>query len=149
MKVVLLQDVKGQGKANDVINVSDGYARNFLFPRKLAIVADAKALAEVMSKKESAQHKTDVERANAKELASKLNETKVVITADAGKDGRFYGAVTSKDIAEALKAQFKLEVDKRKIELDAPIKAFGTYMVSVKLYQEVSAKLTVQVTEKK
>ena len=148
MKVVLLQDVKGQGKANDVINVSDGYARNFLFPRKLAIVADAKALAEVKSKKESAQHKTDVERANAKELASKLNETKVVITADAGKDGRFYGAVTSKDIAEALKAQLKLEVDKRKIELDAPIKAFGTYKIKIKCYAEILGTLSVSVTEK-
>ena len=149
MKVVLLQDVKGQGKANDVINVSDGYARNFLFPRKLAVVADAKALAQVKSKQESTQHKIDTEKANAKALAEKLNETKVVITAEAGKDGRFYGAVTSKDIAEALKAQSKLEVDKRKIELDAPIKAFGTYMVSVKLYAEIYAKLTVQVTEKK
>lgn len=149
MKVVLLQDVKGQGKANDVINVSDGYARNFLFPRKLAVVADAKALAQVKSKQESTQHKIDTEKANAKALAEKLNEAKVVITAEAGKDGRFYGAVTSKDIAEALKAQSKLEVDKRKIELDAPIKAFGTYMVSVKLYAEIFAKLTVQVTEKK
>ncbi|MBO5374233.1 MAG: 50S ribosomal protein L9 [Clostridia bacterium] len=148
MKVVLLQDVKGQGKANDVINVSDGYARNFLFPRKLAVVADARALNEVKSKQASAQHKIDVEKANARALADKLNDTKVVITADAGKDGRFYGAVTSKDIAEALKAQ-GIEVDKRKIELDSPIKAFGTYMVSVKLYTEIIAKLTVQVTEKK
>jgi large subunit ribosomal protein L9 len=129
--------------------VSDGYARNFLFPRKLAVVADAKALAQVKSKQEATQHKIDTDKANAKALADKLNETKVVITAEAGKDGRFYGAVTSKDIAEALKAQAKLEIDKRKIELDAPIKAFGTYMVSVKLYAEIYAKLTVQVTEKK
>ncbi len=149
MKVVLLQDVKGQGKANDVINVSDGYARNFLFPRKLAVVADAKALSEVKSKKESAQHKIDVERASAKAIAEKIATVKAVITADCGKDGRFYGAVTSKDIADALKAQHGIEVDKRKIELDAPIKAFGTYVVAVKLYTEVVAKLTVQVTEKK
>lgn len=148
MKVVLLQDVKGQGKANDVINVSDGYARNFLFPRNLAVVADAKALAQVKSKKESAQHKIDVDKANANALADKIKDTKVVITAEAGKDGRFYGAVTSKDIAEALKAQHKIDVDKRKIELDAPIKAFGTYMVNVKLYAEISATLTVQVTER-
>lgn len=148
MKVVLLQDVKGQGKANDVINVSDGYARNFLFPRKLAKVADAGALSEVKSKKDSAQHKIDVEKANATELAGKINETKVVIKADCGKDGRFYGAITSKDIADALKAQAKIEVDKRKIMLDAPIKAFGTYPVVVKLYAEINAKLTVQVVEK-
>lgn len=148
MKVVLLQDVKGQGKANDVINVSDGYARNFLFPRKLAVVADAKALGEVKSKQDSAKHKLEVEKANAKAIAEKISEAKAVIKADAGKDGRFYGAITSKDIAEALKAQTGIEVDKRKIELDAPIKAFGTYIVSVKLYTEISAKLTVQVTEK-
>ena len=148
MKVVLLCDVKGQGKKDDVINVSDGYARNFLFPRNLAVVADAKALAQVKSKKESAQHKIDVDKANANALADKIKDTRVVITAEAGKDGRFYGAVTSKDIAEALKAQHKIDVDKRKIELDAPIKAFGTYMVNVKLYAEISATLTVQVTER-
>lgn len=149
MKVVLLQDVKGQGKANDIINVSDGYARNFLFPRKLAIVADAKAINDVKNKQSSAQHKIDVEKANARALAEKINETKIVITADAGKDGKFYGAVTSKDIAEALKAQSGIEVDKRRVELDSQIKAFGTYKVGVKLYTEIIGTLTVQVTEKK
>ncbi len=148
MKVVLTQDVKGQGKKNDIIEVSDGYARNFLFPRKLAIVADAKAINDVKNKKSSEQHKIDVEKASARELASKLEDIKVVISAEAGKDGRFYGAVTSKDISEALKAQTKIEIDKRKIELDAPIKAFGTYIVEVKLYSGISGKLNVQVKEK-
>ncbi len=148
MKVVLTQDVKGQGKKNDIIEVSDGYARNFLFPRKLAIVADAKAINDVKNKKSSEQHKIDVEKANARELASKLEDIKVVISAEAGKDGRFYGAVTSKDISEALKAQNKIEIDKRKIDLDAPIKAFGTYIVEVKLYSGISGKLNVQVKEK-
>ena len=148
MKVVLLQDVKGQGKANDIINVSDGYARNFLFPRKLAVVADAKAINDVKNKKSSEQHKIEVEKANASALADKIKGLKVVISAEAGKDGKFYGAITSKDIAEALKAQFNIELDKRKIELDAQIKAFGTYIVDVKLYSGIVGKLTVQVTEK-
>ena len=148
MKVVLLQDVKGQGKKNDIINVSDGYARNFLFPRKLAVVADAKAINDVNNKKSSEAHKIEVEKANASALASKINETKVVISAEAGKDGRFYGAITAKDIAEALKAQAGIEIDKRKIELDAQIKAFGSYLVEIKLYSGIVGKLTVQVTEK-
>ena len=148
MKVVLTQDVKGQGKKNDIIDVSDGYARNFLFPRKLAVVADAKAVNDVMNKKSSEAHKIEVEKANASALASKINETKVVISAEAGKDGRFYGAITAKDIAEALKAQAGIEIDKRKIELDAQIKAFGSYFVEIKLYSGIVGKLTVQVTEK-
>ena len=148
MKVVLLQDVKGQGKKNDIINVSDGYARNFLFPRKLAVVADAKAINDVNNKKSSEAHKIEVEKANASALASKINETKVVISAEAGKDGRFYGAITAKDIAEALKAQAGIEIDKRKIELDAQIKAFGSYFVEIRLYSGIVGKLTVQVTEK-
>ena len=148
MKVLLLQDLKGQGKANDIINVSDGYARNFLFPRKLAVVADAKAINDVKNKKSSEQHKIEVEKANASALADKIKGLKVVISAEAGKDGKFYGAITSKDIAEALKAQFNIEIDKRKIELDAQIKAFGTYIVDVKLYSGIVGKLTVQVTEK-
>ncbi len=148
MKVVLIQDVKGQGKKNDIIDVSDGYARNFLFPRKLAIVADAKAINDVKNKKSSEEHKIELERANAREIAARLGETKVVISAEAGKDGRFYGAITSKDISDALKAQAKLDIDKRKIALDAPIKAFGTYIVDVKLYSGISGKLNVQVKEK-
>lgn len=148
MKVVLLQDVKGQGKKNDIIEVSDGYARNFLFPRKLAIVADARAMNDVKNKKASEEHKIEMEKAKARELSEKLGSIKVVIKAEAGADGRFYGAVTSKDICEALKSQFALDIDKRKITLDAPIKAFGTYFVEIKLYAGISAKLSVQVVEK-
>ncbi|MBQ8163774.1 MAG: 50S ribosomal protein L9 [Clostridia bacterium] len=148
MKVVLLQDVKGQGKKDDIINVSDGYARNFLFPRKLAAVCDQKALNDIKNRQASAQHRVDVERASAKELADKLEKTTVKLVADAGNDGRFYGAVTSKDISSALKEQTGIEIDKRKIELDAPIKAFGTYKITVKLYQDISGKLSVCVTEK-
>ena len=148
MKVVLLQDVKAQGKKNDIVEVSEGYARNFLFPKKLAIPADAKAVNDIKNKKSSEAHKIEVERAKAKELAEKLNESTVKIVGEGGKDGKFYGAVTSKDIAEALKAQFGYEVDKRKVELDAPIKAFGSYKVDIKLYQDISGKVTVSVVEK-
>lgn len=148
MKVVLLQDVKAQGKKNDIVEVSEGYARNFLFPKKLAIPADAKAVNDIKNKKSSEAHKIEVERAKAKELAEKLNETTVKIVGEGGKDGKFYGAVTSKDIAEALKVQFGYEVDKRKVELDAPIKAFGSYKVDIKLYQDISGKVTVSVVEK-
>ena len=148
MKVVLLQDVKAQGKKNDIVEVSEGYARNFLFPKKLAIPADAKAVNDIKNKKSSEAYKIEVERAKAKELAEKLNETTVKIVGEGGKDGKFYGAVTSKDIAEALKAQFGYEVDKRKVELDAPIKAFGSYKVDIKLYQDISGKVTVSVVEK-
>ena len=148
MKVVLLQDVKAQGKKNDVVEVSEGYARNFLFPKKLAIPADAKALNDIKNKKSSEAHKIELEREAAKKTAEKLNETTVTVVAEAGQDGRFYGAVTAKDIAEALKTQAGVDVDKRKIMLDAPIKAFGSYKIDVKLYQEISGKVTVSVKEK-
>lgn len=148
MKVVLLQDVKAQGKKNDIVEVSEGYARNFLFPKKLAIPADAKAINDIKNKKSSEAHKIELERAKAKEIAEKLNEATVKIVAEAGKDGRFYGAVTSKDIAEALKSQLGIEVDKRKVALDSPIKAFGSYKIDIKLYQDIIGKVTVSVLEK-
>ena len=148
MKVVLLQDVKAQGKKNDVVEVSEGYARNFLFPKKLAVVADAKAVNDIKNKKSSEAHKIEVERENAKKIAEQLEKTTVTIVADGGKEGKFYGAVTSKDIAEALKSQAGIEVDKRKVMLDSPIKAFGSYKIDVKLYQEISGKVTVSVKEK-
>ena len=148
MKVILLQDVKSQGKKDQIIEVSEGYARNFLFPKKLAAPADAKAITDAKNRKDSHKHKIELEKQDARALAKTLSELTVKITADAGNDGRFYGAVTSKDIAEALKNQGNVEIDKRKIELDAPIKAFGTYRVDIKLYQGISGKLTVMVVEK-
>ena len=148
MKVLLLQDVKSQGKKDQIIDVSEGYARNFLFPKKLAIPADAKAINDIKNKKSSEAHKIELERIAARDIAEKLNQTTVKVVAEAGKDGKFYGAVTSKDIAEALKAQAKIEVDKRKVILDSPIKAFGTYKVDIKLYQEISGKVTIMVIEK-
>lgn len=148
MKVVLLQDVKSQGKKDQIIEVSEGYARNFLFPKKLAIVADAKAVNDVKNKQSSEKHRVETEKANARELAKRLGETTVKIVGSAGADGRFYGAVTAKDISEALKSQAGIEIDKRKLELDGQIKAFGTYKVEVKLYTGISGKLNVQVVER-
>ena len=148
MKVILLQDVKSQGKKDQVIEVSEGYARNFLFPKKLAAPADTKAVTDAKNRKDSEKHRVELEKQSARELAKSLAELTVRITAEAGADGRFYGAVTSKDIAEALKAQNGIDIDKRKIELDSPIKAFGTYRVDIKLYQGISGKLAVMVVEK-
>ncbi len=148
MKVLLLQDVKSQGKKDQIIEVSEGYARNFLFPKKLAIPADAKAINDAKNRQSSKEHKIGVERDSAKALATKLEGITVKLTAESGSDGRFYGAITSKDIAQALKTQFGIDIDKRKIMLDAPIKAYGTYKIDVKLYTDVVGKLTVMVVEK-
>jgi large subunit ribosomal protein L9 len=149
MKVLLLADVKGQGKKDQIVEVSDGYARNFLFPKKLAIVADAKVMSENKSKEEAKQYRLKEEKAAAVALAEKLNSVTVKINATAGADGRLYGSVTSKDIAEKLMEQHKTEIDKRKLVINESIKTYGTYIVDVKVYPEVSAKLKVVVTEGK
>ena len=147
MKVLLLADVKGQGKKDQIVEVSDGYARNFLFPKKLAVAADNKVMSEAKSKEESKQFRLKEEKAAAKELAEKLGQLTVKITASSGADGRLYGSITSKDIAEALKAQHKIDIDKRKLVLSENIKAYGTYNVDVKVYPEISAKLKVTVSQ--
>lgn len=147
MKVILLVDVKGQGKKDQIIEVSDGYARNFLFPQKKAIPADAKAQNDLRGRAEAQQYRVEEERKNARATAARLDAAEVVITAESGKDNRLYGAVTAKDIATALASQFGITVDKRRIQLDAPIKAYGTYLVPVKLYEDISG--TCRVTVKK
>ncbi len=145
MKVILLCDVKGQGKKDQIVNVSDGYARNFLFPQKKAIPADAKATSELKSKEESRQFKIAEERKAALALAEKIKNTVVEIKMEHGQDGRLYGSVTAKDIAEKLKAALGVDVDKRKISLGESIKAYGNYSVEIKLYTDVTAKFTVKV----
>ena len=147
MKVLLLADVKGQGKKDQIVEVSDGYARNFLFPKKLAVEADARIMSESRSKEESKQFRLREEKAAAQALAAKLGQLSVKITASSGADGRLYGSVTTKDIAEALAKQHKIDIDKRKLVLNETIKAYGTYNVEVKVYPEVSATLKVVVTE--
>ncbi len=145
MKVIFLTDVKGQGKKNQVVEVSDGYAKNFLIPRKLAKPADAQSLNDVKVKEEALQYRLATEKKEAQELAAKLKEIVVVINAPGGSDSRLYGSITSKDIADALKSAHGIDIDKRKISLADPIKAYGTYQADVKLYTEVSGKITVRV----
>ena len=145
MKVVLLADVKGQGKKNAVINVSDGYAMNFLIPRKLAKLADAQALNDVKVREEARLYRIATEKKEAQALAEKLKTVTVVIKAPSGGDGRLYGSVTAKDVSEQLEADFGIVIDKRKITLPEVIKSFGTYQAEAKLYTEVTAKITVSV----
>lgn len=146
MKVLLKQDVKGQGKAGQVVNVSDGYARNFLFPRQLAVPADAQVMSELRSKEEAAQYHARVEKEAALQAAKNLKEKTVKISAKAGSAGRLFGAVTTKEVADALDKQFGIKVDKRKITMD-DIKSYGSYTAEVKLHTGVVAQVTVLVTE--
>ena len=149
MKVMLTADVKGQGKKDQIVEVSDGYARNFLFPKKLAIPADAKAVNEAKNKEQSRLHKIEVDKANAIALAERLKTIKVVFEYAAGPDKKLYGSVTSKDIAEALQKQFSIELDKRKITLTEPIKSFGSFKADAKLFTNVNGKISIEVTSKK
>ena len=148
MKVILTADVKGQGKKDQIVDVSDGYARNFLFPKKLAIPADSKAINEVKNKESSKQHKIEVDRQNAKDIAKKLESIIVSFIYAAGPDKRLYGSVTSKEIAEALKKEHGIEIDKRKITLSEPIKSFGTFKAEVRLFSDVTGTITVEVRGK-
>ena len=145
MKVILLCDVKGQGKKDQIINVSDGYARNFLFPQKKAIPADAKATNELKSKEEAKQFRISEDRKAAQALADKINKATVDIVMGHGQDGRLYGSVTAKDIAEELKKIIGTDVDKRKIIIKEPIKAYGSYDVEIKLLTDIVAKFIVKV----
>lgn len=148
MKVILLADVKGQGKKNDVIEVSDGYAKNFLIPRKLAKTADAQSLNDVKVKEAARLYRVETEKKEAQALAEKLKTIEVKVHASSGADGRLYGSITSKDISERLQADHGIAIDKRKIVLSDPIKAYGKYEVEVKLYTEVAGKINVLVCEK-
>ena len=148
MKVILTADVKGQGKKDQVVDVSDGYARNFLFPKKLAIPADNKAMNEIKNKEASKAHKLEVEKQNALDIANRLESIVVKFAYAAGPDKRLYGSVTSKEIAEALKKDFGIEIDKRKITLAVPIKSFGTFTADVRLFSDVVGKIHVEVCGK-
>ena len=147
MKVILLADVKGKGKKDQVLEVADGYAKNYLIAKKLAVAADAQNLNELKNREASKQYKYDQEKAAATELAAKLNDTTVVLKRKAGIDSKLYGAVTSKEIVQQLMQDFGLDVDKKKLYLDTPIKAFGTYPIKVKLFNNITATLKVQVVE--
>lgn len=145
MKVVLIQDVKNQGKKGAVLNVSEGYARNFLYPQKLAVPADSKILNEIKNKEAAAAHRLAEDKAAAEAIKARLATVTVTVKVAGGDSGRLYGAVTSKDIADALLAQHKIEVDKKKIVLSEPIKVYGNYAPEVKLFQDVTATIAVAV----
>ncbi|MBO4217735.1 MAG: 50S ribosomal protein L9 [Clostridia bacterium] len=149
MKVVLLADVPSQGKKGDLIDVSDGYARNFLFPKKLAQKADAKVLNDIAGQEKARLHRIEVEKAAAAETAEKLKTVTVKVSAiaGAGENSKLYGAVTSKEIASALESQFGIVIDRRRIDLSEPIKAFGAYRVPVKLYTDISGTINLIVKE--
>lgn len=147
MKVILLQDVKAQGKKDDIINVSDGYARNMLFPKKLAIEATPKNLNDLKLRKGHVEKKAQEDYEAAKALADQLAEKKVTVQMRGGENGRTFGSVSTKEIAAAAKEQLGLELDKKKMQLAEPIKAFGTVEVAIKLHPKVTAKLAVEVTE--
>lgn len=149
MKVILQEDVKGSGKKGDLINVSDGYARNFLLPRKLAVEANSQALNDIKNKELAAKHKVETELASAKASAANLEGKSVLIHANAGQNGKLFGSVTSKEVAEELKSQYNLDVDKRKIILHEDIKTCGTYEAEIKLQQGISAKVFLVIAEKK
>ena len=149
MKVILQQDVKGQGKKGQMIEAAEGYARNYLLPRKLAIPATADAI-NTMNLKEKARKAEEArQKAEAEATAEKLKECMVKLTAKAGNGGRLFGAVTTKEISDGLKAQFNIDIPKQKMVLDEPIKAFGSYQVKAKLGFEVSGTVYVSVFEEK
>ncbi|NDI36926.1 50S ribosomal protein L9 [Chengkuizengella sediminis] len=146
MKVIFLQDVKGQGKKGEVKNVSEGYARNFLIPRGLVSLATGSNVKQLEQKKKSEQKKKDQLKLDAELLAKKIESTTIEMKTKAGEGGRLFGSITNKQIAEELKKQ-KIVVDKRKIELDSPIRTLGVTKVSIKIHPEVTAVAKVQVTE--
>lgn len=145
MKVILLDNIKGVGKKDEVINASDGYARNFLFPKKLAVEANAQNMAKLNNKKEAAIYKKDQEKQNAEELAKKLKGIMLKIKVKAGENGKIFGGVTSKEISDNLKSQYNFNIDKKKIELKETIKTLGEFNVTIKLFEGVVANLRVVV----
>ncbi len=148
MKVILTKDVKAQGKKGDLINVSDGYARNYLLPKGLAKEATKQNLAELEGKNDAVAYRKNQEELRAHGIADRLKEITVQLSAKAGAGGKLFGSVTAKDIAEALKAQFNIEVDKRKIELsDGGIKTLGVTNVKVNLYPQIKGEFKVNITE--
>ena len=146
MKVILREDVKGLGKKGDLVNASDGYARNFLFPKNLAVEANAQNVTEKKNADASKQFKYDTDKATAQQAADKINGKTLKVTAKAGQSGKLFGSVTAKEIAGRIKEEYGIDVDKRKITVN-DIKAFGTYDASIKLFEGVKADIKVQVSE--
>ena len=149
MKVILQQDVKGQGKKGQLVEVAEGYARNFLLPRKLAVPATADALNTMRLQEKAKRAEEARQRAEALEIVEKLKNSPVKIAARAGANGKLFGAVTSKEVSDALQAQYGIELGKQKIVMDEPIKAYGSYQLKAKLGFEISGTVYVMVVEEK
>lgn len=145
MKVILLDNIKGVGKKDEVINASDGYARNYLLPRKLAVEANAENMSKLNNKKDANAYKKDLEKQAAEELAKKMKGIMLKIKVKSGENGRIFGGVTAKEISENLKSQYQMDVDKKKIDLKEPIKTLGSFSVNIKLYEGVIGSLKVEV----
>lgn len=147
MKVILLQDVKSLGKKGDIVNVSDGYARNAILPKKLGVEANSKTLNDLKVQKQHADKVAAENLENARLLAAEIEKQKIVMKLRSGKEGKAFGSISAKEIAQALKEQSNLEVDKKKMHLNESIRNLGTYEISVKLHPQVTAQLTVKVVE--
>lgn len=147
MKVILLQDVKSLGKEGDIVNVSDGYARNFVIPKKLGVEANEKNKNDLKLKKQREAREAAEKLAEAQELAKKLEKITVVVTMRAGEGGRVFGSVSAKEIAQEAKKQFNLDLDKKKIQLAEPVKSFGSFEVPIRLHPQVMGKFMLKVTE--
>ncbi len=145
MKVILLSDIKNVGKKDQVINASDGYARNFLFPKKLAVEANKENMAKLKARENSKQYKKSQDIEQAKKLAEKLSKTMIKIKVKVGESGKIFGGVSSKEIAEILKKEHNIEIDKKKVELKETIKVLGITIVKIKLYEGIYGKLKVDV----
>lgn len=144
MKVILKADIKGVGKKDQVINASDGYARNFLFPKNLAVEANAENMSKLKSKQEATQFKKDVQKEEAEKIADKLSKITLRINVKVGENGKVFGGVSAKEIAENLDEKYKIKIDKKKIELKETIKTLGTKDVNIKLYEGVVGTLKVE-----
>lgn len=145
MKVMLKQDVHGTGKTGDIVTVSDGYANNFLIPRKLAIPADADTINAANIKKQAQKHRIEVQRKNAKALAADMSNYTVKVYSKCGENGRLFGSITGKEISAALKEQYDINLDKKKIRIDDPIKTVGVYTVGAHMFEQTDAKFKVEV----
>lgn len=145
MKVILLNDIKGVGKKDQVIEASDGYARNYLFPKKLAVEANAENMSKLKARQDSSKFKKDTEKKEAEEIANKLKGIMLKVRVKAGENGKIFGGVTSKEISEGLKRDYKIDIDKKKIILNETVKTLGTIVVDVKLFEGVIGKLKVDI----
>ena len=145
MKVILLQDVKALGKKGDIVNVNDGYARNFLLPRKLAVEANTANMSQLKGRQDSANFKKEQEKEEASAIKEKLSKIMLKINVKAGENGKIFGSITAKEIATELQKQYKIEVDKKKILLKEPIKEIGTFTIDIKLYEGIIGKLKIDI----